>query len=284
MALNTVTITSHRIAESLRSIMESGDPKTADWPLVATPWPTVAFVAAYLFIVKVGPKIMETRKAYSLREVLIVYNFSLVLLSAWMTYESIASAMDIPNFNFVCQSIPYIRGDEKRNRLARVIYVYWLSKFVEALETIFFILRKKNTQVSFLHVYHHTTMFFIGWAGAKWLPGGVTFFGTAMNSFVHTVMYAYYGLSSIGPHMRPYLWWKHYITKLQLMQFAVLLMYTVNALRINCFTGAQQTFPIYVILVFEVTLVVLFSNFYIQAYLSKNEAISNTENYNQKID
>lgn len=68
------------------------------------------------------------------------------------------------------------------------------------------------------------------------------------------------------------------------MQFAVLLIYTVNALRINCFTSAQQTFPIYVILVFDVTLVVLFSNFYIQAYLSKNEAISNTENYNQKID
>ena len=63
------------------------DPKTADWPLVATPWPTVAFVAAYLFIVKVGPKIMEKREAYNLREVLIVYNFALVLLSAWMVYE-----------------------------------------------------------------------------------------------------------------------------------------------------------------------------------------------------
>ena len=36
---------------------------------------------------------------------------------------------------------------------------------------IFFILRKKNSQVSFLHVYHHTTMFIVGWAGAKWLPG-----------------------------------------------------------------------------------------------------------------
>lgn len=68
------------------------------------------------------------------------------------------------------------------------------------------------------------------------------------------------------------------------MQFAVLLIYTVNALRINCFTGTQQTIPIYVIFVFNVTLVVLFSNFYIQAYLTKNESISNTENYNQKID
>ena len=45
----------------------------------------------------------------------------------------------------------------------------------------------------------------------------LAFFGTALNSFVHTVMYAYYGLSAIGPHMRPYLWWKRYITKLQLV-------------------------------------------------------------------
>ena len=63
------------------------DPKTEDWPLIATPWPTISLVAMYLFIVKVGPKVMENRKAYSLRELLIVYNFALVLLSAWMVYE-----------------------------------------------------------------------------------------------------------------------------------------------------------------------------------------------------
>ena len=58
--------------------------------MIATPWPTIALVAMYLFIVKVGPKIMENRKAYSLREVLIAYNFALVLLSAWMVYEVLA--------------------------------------------------------------------------------------------------------------------------------------------------------------------------------------------------
>ena len=63
------------------------DPKTEEWPLVATPWPTISLVAMYLFIVKVGPKVMEKREAYSLREVLIVYNFALVLLSGWMVYE-----------------------------------------------------------------------------------------------------------------------------------------------------------------------------------------------------
>ena len=49
------------------------------------------------------------------------------------------------------------------------------------------------------------------------------YFGAACNCFVHVMMYAYYGLSAIGPHMRPYLWWKRYITKLQLVRCFFLL-------------------------------------------------------------
>ena len=48
------------------------------------------------------------------------------------------------------------------------------------------------------------------------------YFGATCNSFVHVVMYAYYGLSAVGPQMRPYLWWKRYITKLQLVSGFVL--------------------------------------------------------------
>ena len=63
------------------------DPKTADWPFIASPWPTIIFVVLYLSIVKIGPKIMESRKAYTLKEVLIVYNLAILILSAWMVYE-----------------------------------------------------------------------------------------------------------------------------------------------------------------------------------------------------
>ena len=63
------------------------DPKTADWPMVATPWPTISLVAVYLFIVKQGPKVMENRKPFDLKWVLIIYNFALVLLSGYMVYE-----------------------------------------------------------------------------------------------------------------------------------------------------------------------------------------------------
>lgn len=52
----------------------------------------------------------------------------------------------------------------------------------------------------------------------------LAYFGATCNSFVHVVMYAYYGLSAIGPQMRPYLWWKRYITKLQLVRSVVTIL------------------------------------------------------------
>ena len=43
------------------------------------------------------------------------------------------------------------------------------------------------------------------------------YFGATLNSFIHVLMYSYYGLSSV-PSMRPYLWWKKYITQGQLVR------------------------------------------------------------------
>jgi len=40
------------------------------------------------------------------------------------------------------------------------------------IDTLFFIVRKKNNQVSFLHVYHHASMFPLWWIGVKWVAGG----------------------------------------------------------------------------------------------------------------
>lgn len=43
------------------------------------------------------------------------------------------------------------------------------------------------------------------------------FFIGLLNTFVHIVMYSYYGLAALGPHMQKYLWWKRYLTSLQLV-------------------------------------------------------------------
>ena len=59
------------------------------------------------------------------------------------------------------------------------------------------------------------------------------YFGATCNSFVHVVMYAYYGLSAIGPQMRPYLWWKRYITKLQLVRSLVTILRWQHSSRLS---------------------------------------------------
>lgn len=38
------------------------------------------------------------------------------------------------------------------------------------------------------------------------------------NSFIHVLMYGYYGLSTMGPNVTKYLWWKKYLTIIQLVR------------------------------------------------------------------
>ncbi|CAG2118809.1 unnamed protein product [Medioppia subpectinata] len=39
--------------------------------------------------------------------------------------------------------------------------------------------------------------------------------------------FIYYLLSAFGPKIQPYLWWKRYITRFQLIQFAILIVYAI---------------------------------------------------------
>ena len=52
------------------------------------------------------------------------------------------------------------------------IWWYFISKHIELLDTLIFVLRKQYRQVTFLHVYHHSTMPILWWIGVNWVPGG----------------------------------------------------------------------------------------------------------------
>jgi hypothetical protein len=61
-----------------------------------------------------------------------------------------------------------------------------------------------------------------GWTLTRWLPGGQESFGGTFNSLVHVIMYSYYFLAALGPHMQKYLWWKRYLTTFQMLQVSFL--------------------------------------------------------------
>ncbi len=55
---------------------------------------------------------------------------------------------------WVCNS------DSASPEVARVLMFFYFSKFFEFFDTIIMALRKKNDQISFLHVYHHISSWF----------------------------------------------------------------------------------------------------------------------------
>lgn len=116
-------------------------------------------------------------------------------------------------------------------KVASSVHLYHLAKISELLDTVFFVLRKKSSQITILHLYHHSMMGIYTWIVTKFVPGGQVTITMALNSFVHIIMYAYYMAAAFGPSVQKYLWWKKYITSLQLvrkrtwiMTFAWLLM------------------------------------------------------------
>ena len=56
--------------------------------------------------------------------------------------------------------------------MASVCWWFYISKVLELFDTLFFILRKKNSQVTSLHVYHHGTMIWNWWVAVKYVAGG----------------------------------------------------------------------------------------------------------------
>lgn len=149
-----------------------------------------------------------------------------------------------PNFSFRCEPTNF-STDLMSMCIAYIGYGYFILKIIDYFDTIFFILRKKWVQVSFLHVYHHVVASTIAYIGVLYATGlcehDIITFGNMLdfvliffvvvsggqaivfvyvNSFVHAVMYTYYLLSIRKPTgIRPSITLKKNVTRLQIVSF-----------------------------------------------------------------
>nr|CAD7395005.1 unnamed protein product [Timema cristinae] len=127
----------------------------------------------------------------------------------------------------ICMSyiylVLYLGPKLMRNRspfdLSTIIMVFNAIQIVHnvwMLNEIFFVLRKKTHQITLLHVFHHAGMPAVAFICVRYYPGGHSTFTVLLNTFIHSIMYLYYFVAALGPSFKKYLWWKQYLTVMQM--------------------------------------------------------------------
>jgi elongation of very long chain fatty acids protein 4 len=114
------------------------------------------------------------------------------------------------------------------------------------------IARGKWDQFSFLHVYHHFTIFLVYWMVTNAGYDGDVYFTIVANSFIHMVMYSYYGFTTADVKLS----WGWLVTKSQLAQFVLMMLQAVVILATPC------PYPRTVTVIYFVYILSLFMLFY----------------------
>lgn len=195
----------------------------------------MAITVTYLVVLFAGQILMRSLPVMRMSFLFRVHNLflsvsSLVLLVLFMD-EVLPKLWTHGLFYSVCEQDMYTP------RLELLLYVNHLAKVYELFDTIFLVLRKKKLE--FLHVYHHSlTMILtysqlLGRTTVSWLV-------VSINLLVHVIMYYYYFRAAGGAR----LWWKRYLTSLQITQFVIDLVF-IYFCSYQHFAYHYTTWPVY---------------------------------------
>ncbi|XP_064480577.1 very long chain fatty acid elongase AAEL008004-like [Ornithodoros turicata] len=252
------------------------DPRTKDWFFSGNFALLSAILVGYVYVVKVaGPRFMRHREPmHGIKAIIMAYNAVMVAFSAYFTYNIARRSYLGGGYSPVCQGLHFDNRDRNTMELLEFLYWYMWVRLADFLDTLFFVLRKKDSHVSVLHVTHHCLVVFTGWFGLTYGADGHVVFCVCINGFIHVVMYSYYFLSLLGPSVRRYLWWKKYLTQLQLLQFAAGSIHTMLPLLRDCGYPRIHT---YICIAQGIFFFVMFMNFYQKAYVKRTSQRAKAE-------
>jgi len=177
-------------------------------------WVIAVLCTVYLVFVLVGRKLMENREPIPLKNLQVAHNAVMFVYSLMSTIAM--------GFGVLCNT-PYTSFSEmicdSDNALFKgfnhwVLFCFLISKMWEFVDTVFLVFGKHR--IRFLHVYHHVITLPLSWLlyVDNSANGNICAW---TNMFVHTPMYYYYTLAALGLGAR--VWWKKYITQIQITQF-----------------------------------------------------------------
>ncbi|XP_062556617.1 elongation of very long chain fatty acids protein 4-like [Armigeres subalbatus] len=243
------------------------DLRSIDFPLLTSNWQVPTIVVMYMVtVLRIGPKLMATRKAYDLMKYIRIYNIVQIVTNGFLFLFLVIHLLKRPTMSYVCQSVDFSKTTLGYEELY-ISYTYFVLKILDLTDTIFFVLRKKQSQVSFLHVYHHSIMVLISYYGTLFVPGGHVFVLVLWNSLGHSLLYLYYNLATYKSSLAAR--YKIYLTRMQLAQFVYLIVHYGRP----ALTGMDCGFPqVWHWIGFTQTMFFLgmFLDFYVKSYLRKS--------------
>jgi elongation of very long chain fatty acids protein 4 len=180
----------------------------------------------------------------------LIYNAVQVGLCVWMVYEALRQHQ-IRGLKLVCNAV-----DINDTGMAYVTWVFYLSKVLDFFDTVFIVARRKYEQLSFLHLYHHTTIFMVYWMNINFNYSGDIYLTIVLNGTIHAIMYFYYFVTAMNVVVPTPL--KKMITRAQMLQFVIMILQASYLLYYKC--PAPRNITI-LYLVYIISMYVLFNNF-----------------------
>ncbi|XP_030388260.1 elongation of very long chain fatty acids protein AAEL008004 isoform X2 [Scaptodrosophila lebanonensis] len=194
--------------------------------IMSTPCFMVSVLAIYLVtVIYLGPRFMRRRQPFDLKPIIILHNVIQVLSCIYTVNE----ILQITGYQILlfwkCSLVP--ETHELLERHFKLSYFLFWLKISELIETVIFVLRKKQNQITKLHVFHHIATVTLIYLLINHNENSFSaLYPIFLNSNVHIVMYSYYLVAAVADKktIRALTPVKKSITVIQMVQFLFILM------------------------------------------------------------